>query len=168
MEEKQEVISQSQHVSQEETSTTVVTKRVTRSVARIQQQAIQQQAAGIKQSADAKEEKKKDEELPVHGWSCQIVALLTIILVPLGFMALYFVFGDKQQAFSFTKWPKIPQVSAFLNWRAFLLLGIWYDFQFILTRVPLGKVILKNFVFVNNAISNEKIEILKHIHQMNL
>lgn len=127
-------------MAEEELEHTIVTRRVTRSVARIQQEVIQHQAAEIKQSADAKEEKEKEERLKQHGWMYEIVALIGIVLFPLALMALYFVIGDKKQAFSFMSRPTIPPLTTFLNWKVFCILGIWYDTQFILTRLPFGQV----------------------------
>ena len=139
--EEKEVISQKKtHTIEEERSDTVVTRRMTRSVARIQQEVIQQQAAEIKQSADAKEERQQKENLTQHGWSCQIMAFMAIFLLPVCFMALYLVVGSKKQPFSFTKWPIIPPFKVLFNWKVALALGVWYDFQFLLTRIPLGKV----------------------------
>lgn len=129
------------HVTQaEERTDTIVVKRITRSLARIQQELIQQQAVEMKQSADAKEEKVKEEKLRQQGWSYQIMASMGIIVLPLCLMGLYFIFGDKKQGFSFRRWPVIPRAKALLNWKVFFAVECWYDVQCLLTRIPFGKV----------------------------
>ena len=140
VEERQE-ITQSTFTTQEEKVDRVVTRRVTRSISKTQHEVIQQQAAEIKLSADAKEEKQQMEKLTQQSWSCQITALAAIFLMPLTLMALCFVAGSKQQSFSFTKIPKIPSINTLFNWKVAVALGIWYDLQFILTRIPLGQVL---------------------------
>ena len=140
VEEKQE-ITQSTFMTQEEKLDTVVTRRVTRSVSKAQHEIVQQQVAEIKKSADAKEEKQQMEKLTQQSWSCQILASLAICLIPIMLMGLYFVAGSKQQSFSFTKWPEIPSIYALFNWKVAVALGIWYDLQFLLTKLPLGQVL---------------------------
>ena len=123
----------------EERSETIVTRRVTRSVARIQE----------KETEIAKQEEAKVEEKQKEAcdWLCQLIGLLSTILMPLAVLALGFVCSDKLQAFSFTKWPKLPSACSLLDWRVLLGVGVWFDFQFVLTKFPFGEVSFFHFHF---------------------
>ena len=121
-------------IKEERSDATITTRRVTRSVTRMHDHEKEIMRQEISQ------EEKHEEEIHQPGWSCQLVASLAIVLLPLAIMALCFVCGDKQQAFSFTKWPKIPSLYIFLNWKVFLAVGLWFDVQFLLTKLPLGRV----------------------------
>ena len=143
--EEKHVMVQSSDVIHEEQSSRVTRRRVTRSVARIQQEVIQQQAQEIKQTADAKEEKQQ-MELAQHGWSCELIALSAMFLMPIILMALYLIAGSKEHPFLMLKLPAIPTFDTLCNWKVAVALGVWYDLQFLLTKIPLGKVtVLSSF-----------------------
>jgi len=138
--EEKHVIVQSSDVIHEEQSSRVTRKRVTRSVSRIQQEIIQQQAQEIKQTADATEEKQQ-MTMAQHGWSCEILALAAMFIIPLMLMSLYLVAGSKSHPFLMLRLPEMPTFDTLFNWKVAVALGVWYDVQFLLTKIPLGKIV---------------------------
>eukprot|EP00112_Aurelia_sp_Birch-Aquarium-sp1_P008748 Seg1972.9 transcript_id=Seg1972.9/GoldUCD/mRNA.D3Y31 product="Lamin-B receptor" protein_id=Seg1972.9/GoldUCD/D3Y31 len=136
IQQEQQVTKETLNVIKEERSdATITTRRITRSVARMHDN------VGEIMTQEISQEEKREEETHKPGWSCQLLALIAIIVLPLVIMALCFVCGDKHQAFSFTKWPKIPSLYTFLNWKVFLAVGVWFDVQCLLTKLPLGRLV---------------------------
>ncbi len=109
----------------------VITKRVTRSVTRMQEK------EKLTESPPAPPPQSSTGKV---SWRQQFEALVGIFVFPALLLALCLVCADKKHPFSFTEWPKIPAASAFLDWKCFLIVGLLLDLQLFLTLLPIGEV----------------------------
>eukprot|EP00794_Sanderia_malayensis_P020458 gene20458-22474_t len=116
----------------------VVTRRVTRSFARSLEGTAVKTAEEL---AKADETAQEPEDSLAITWRQQFESFIGIFLLPALILGLCFVCADKDQAFSFTRWPKkIPCFGDLFDWKCLLAVGFWVDFQLLLTLLPVGRV----------------------------